>query len=174
MNIRHQLTTNRSKETWKIVQKYIGTSQEKFDELLDIFLGDDHKLNVSAGQCVSYCADKYPFLVVPHYERLLTNLERPKLHNSVKRNTIRILQNVDLPEDLLGLAAELCFSFLNDPNEAIATRVFSMSVCYNICVKEPELVPELIEILEYHLPHGSTGFKNRGNKILKKLRQIKA
>lgn len=172
MNILQTLQTNRSKEAWDAIANYIGTDQARFDTLLEIFLGDDPKLNVSAGQTISYCSDRHPELVVPHYRRLLTNLQKPKLHAAVKRNTVRMLQDADLPEDLLGLAAEICFTYLDDPKEAIAVRIFSMTVCYNICLKEPDLAHELKIILEDHIPHGSTGFKNRGKKILTKLKKI--
>ncbi len=174
MNIKETLQGERSKETWEKVARYVGSSSERFGDLLDVFLSDDPKMNVWAGQTVSYCADRYPIIVIPYYKRLLTHLQKPKLHAAVKRNVVRILQEADLPEDLLGLAAELCFTYLDDPKETIAVRVFSMSVCYNICVKEPELAPELKAILEDHIPHGSTGFKNRGKKILKKLNHLMA
>ncbi len=44
-----------------------------------------------------------------------------------------------------------------------------MTVLEKICRKIPELKPELRLIIEEQLPHGSAAFKNRGNRILKRL-----
>jgi hypothetical protein len=113
-------------------------------------------------------ADHKPELIIPYVERMLHNLDAPH-HDAVIRNTFRTLQNIDIPEELEGLAFEKAFNFLANPQNAIAIRVFAMSVCGNIAQKYPELKHELIPIIEEQLPYGSAGFKNRGIKVLKSL-----
>ena len=87
-------------------------------------------------------------------------------HNAVLRNTIRILEDIEVPEKYEGEIYQRCFVFLNDPDQPIAIRCFSMSVVFNIAKKYPDLKNELIASLELHMPYGSAGFKSRGNKIL--------
>jgi len=153
------------------VLKYIGNDETRFADLMDLFLGDEYRVTQRAAWVVGHTADHNPQLFQPYLRPLIENLQN-SVHDSIKRNTLRVLQDIDLPEDLLGLAADICFGFLNDPKEAVAVRVFSMTVCYNICVKEPELANELQLVIEEYLPHGTAGFKSRGKKILKLLDKL--
>ncbi len=98
---------------------------------------------------------------------IIQHLHKPDIHDAVKRNIVRILQNVEIPEEHYGEVADVCFTWLEDPNVAVAIRVFSMSVLWNICQKEPELMPELRATIEDWIDYSSTGFKSRGNKVLK-------
>ena len=75
----------------------------------------------------------------------------------------------EIEEGLEGEFAELCFAYICDPKEAIAVRSFSITVLYNICLKEPVLANELKMTLEDQMPHGSSGFKSRAKKTLKLL-----
>ena len=114
------------------------------------------------------CTDAFPELINPHLEKIILNLKSP-VSDAVKRNTIRTLQNIHIPDHLLGEAADILFNIMIDRNEAIAIRVFTMTTLYNICEREPDLANELKIIIEDQMPYGSTGFKNRGSKTIKKL-----
>ena len=120
---------------------------------------------------VTHCVEAHPWLIEKHLKPILENLQNP-VHDAVKRNTIRIIQSMDIPEELLGLTAELCFKFLNSGTEPVAIKAFSMTVLFNIVKKYPELKDELKMSIEDLLPYGSAGFKSRGRKILKSLEKI--
>lgn len=172
MDIRAALVQEHSREQAHKICDYIGGDQERFEVLLDLFINDEPRVVQRSAWVLSKCADRHPYLIQPHLRTLLENLKKEKIHDAVKRNTVRVLEKVDLPEDLLGLAADLCFDYLADPKEPIAVRVFSMTILYNICVKEPELSNELRLLIEEFLPHGSAGFKSRGKKTLKALKKL--
>ena len=174
MDLKAAILKEHSKAQALLIQQYIGSNQELFDELMTHFFSNEYRVTQRAAWVVSHCVDKYPFLIRPHLEKLVHNLGDKKIHVSVKRNTIRILQEVDVPEDLLGPLADYCFKFLLDPKEAAAVRIFSMTVLYNICKKEPDLANELKVVIQEFLPHGTAGFKSRGNKILKGLNKMLA
>jgi hypothetical protein len=101
---------------------------------------------------------------------LIHNLKRPGLHDAVKRNTVRLLQFISLPKSLQGVTAQVCFDLLQNRKEAIAVRVFAMTVLSNIAKDQPALKSELKIIIEDNLPYGSAGFVSRGRKILKELK----
>ena len=172
MDIRAEIIKEHSRSQAIKIAEYIGGDRAKFENLLTIFLNDEYRVVQRSAWVLVFCVKKYPFLIRPHLEALIKNLKKPKIHNAVKRNTVRVLEDVDIPEDLLGITAEICFDFLMDIKEPIAVRVFSMTILYNICVKEPELAHELKAIIEEHLPHGSAGFKSRGKKVLKGLEKL--
>lgn len=171
MDIKAALLQEHSKTQSLKIADYIGNSQERYDRLMELFLMEEYRVTQRAAWALQFATEAHPHLLDFHLRPVIENLQKP-VHDAVKRNTLRFLQFVDLPEDLLGLAADICFAFLDDPKEAIAIRVFAMTVCYNICLKEPELGNELRLIIEDHLPHGSAGFKSRGKKILKALKKV--
>ena len=96
-------------------------------------------------------------------------MQQPGVHDSVKRNVIRILQFIPIPDTLLGEVASVCFNYLASPNEPIAVRVFSMTVLANIAQKEPGLKNELRLTIERQLEHGSMAFCSRARRVMKML-----
>ena len=168
MDILKELEQNQSKALTLRIVNYIGKDKKRFDALATLFFSKDNRISQRASWPLGYCAIANPELIFPYLEQMVQNLENP-IHNAVKRNSIRILGEIDIPEPLLGTVADICFRFLDDPKEAIATRVFSMTVLLNITKKEPDLANELRIVIEDHYDHGSAGFKSRGRNILKAL-----
>jgi hypothetical protein len=172
MSFREELLKEHSKRHTVYLMKKIGPNQASFDVLIGLFLGDEYRVTQRASWVVSHCIDEYPWLIENHLRAIIENLQKP-VHVAVKRNTLRILQFIDIPEDLMGLTADLCFSFLNSGKETIAVKIFAMTVLFNIVKKYPELDYELKISIEEQMPFGSGGFKSRGKKILKALAKIR-
>ncbi len=171
MNLKTELLREHSKpQTMKIVA-YIGSDQSRFGELIVLVLGEDSKIAQRAAWTMSHCLETSPNLIIPHLKVLLENLRNP-VHDAIKRNTIRALDLIEIPEDLLGLVADICFEFLDSTKESIAIRVFSMTALFKVCQQEPELSSELKIIIEDHYPHGSAGFKSRARRILKGIAKL--
>ncbi|MEM6316043.1 MAG: hypothetical protein AAF960_00145 [Bacteroidota bacterium] len=173
MDLKAAILKEHSKAQAILVRDYIDADQSRFDELMTHFYGNEHRVTQRAAWIMMHCVEKYPFLLNKHLEKLVHNLQNKNLHVAVKRNTVRVLQDVELPEDLMGIAADCCFGYLLDPKEAVAVRAFSMTVLYNICKKEPDLSEELRLVIEEHLPYGTAAFQSRGKKILKALQKLR-
>jgi len=109
---------------------------------------------------------------MPYLPEMVANLKKPDLHAAAKRNTVRFFQEIEIPEALWGEVADVCFKFLENGEEAVAVRVFSMTVLLGIVKKVPELKDELKFLIEDQLPYGTAGFKHRGKKTLKALDKI--
>ena len=169
MDIKTALLEEHSKAQAMKIVRYIGSDQKRFDELLKLFLTNEYRISQRAAFSLGHACQARPYLIAPNLRLIIENLQDDTVHDAVKRNTVRILQDIDIPEDLLGLTADICFRYLNDPKVAVAIRVFSMSVLYNICKKEPDLSNELKLVIQDHYEHGTAGFKSRGKKILKQL-----
>ncbi len=168
MNLREAILKEHSKKQTLRIVKYIGTDQRRFDELVKLFLDKEYRVTQRAAWALSYCVAAHPPFIRRHLKKIILNLEN-SIHVAVKRNTLRILQFMKIPENLEGITADICFRFLNDQKEPIAIRVFSMSVLVNICKNHPELGKELKLSIEAQLPYSSAGFRSRANKILKLL-----
>lgn len=155
-----------------IVQTVIA-NPERLPELMDCFFHEEMRICQRAAWPVGKLGDQHAELLYPYLEDMLSAIKKPQ-HNAVIRNALRTFQFMDFPEEVEGRVFDVCLSLLMDHDSAIAIKVFSMTVCANICMKYPELSHELIPIIEEQLPHGSTGFKSRGVKLLKQLRKATA
>ncbi len=168
MNLREEILREHSKaQTLKIVN-YIGNDKERFAELMNLFLGNTYRVTQRAAWVVSNCAEAHPELIKPYLKRMLNYLSKP-VHDAVKRNTIRTLQDIAIPKKLQGKATDICFQFLCSNDETIAVKVFSMTVLHNLSKEHPDLKNELRIAIEEQMPYASAGFKSRGKKILKAL-----
>ena len=137
-------------------------------ELIDCFFSGDWRLSQYASWPVSKIADSHPHLLEPYIPEMIENLRQPA-HDAVVRNTVRIWQEMIIPNDLKGEIYTMCFEFLDDPKQPAAIRVFAMTVCTHIALDFEELATELSDVIQSHYDLGTAGFKNRAKKMLKKL-----
>jgi hypothetical protein len=169
MDLRKEILKEHSKvQTQKIVT-YIGNNAARFKNLVTVFLEGPYRVTQHAAWPLAICVEQHSALVTPHLVLLLKHLQKPGIHDAVKRNTIRLLQHIEIPKRLHGKVADLCFGYLSDNEENIAVRVFSMSVLEVITRERPELKRELQMIIEDHLPFASPGYLSRARKVLKKM-----
>ncbi|MBT8189310.1 MAG: hypothetical protein HKN67_06770 [Saprospiraceae bacterium] len=168
--IQQYLNQDQSKNGKNAVVSYVGSDQKRFAELMSYFFHEEWRYNQKAAWPLGYIGVEYPELIEPYHESLIEALKNPS-HDAVARNVLRIYEHIEIPEELEGILYELCFNYLLDTKQSIAIRVFSMTVLGRIAHRYPELVPELISVIEEFLPHGSAGFKSRGKKVLKRLRR---
>jgi hypothetical protein len=89
-------------------------------------------------------------------------------HDGMKRHSLRILSRHEIPETQTVQVINFCFKMLT-LFEAAAIKVHAMQILYTISQKVPEIKPELISAIELSVQEGSTGVKNRGFRMLKKL-----
>lgn len=145
---------------------YIGNSKSKFNKFIEEFKKSEDRDAQKLAWIIGTIVDTQPQLISPHVSSLLKKLKHP-CHAAVKRNVLRALDKINIQEDDLGLAAYIVFGLLDDPAETIAVRAFAMSILLKICTLEPELAPELIAMLELHIPSETAGFRSKANKIIK-------
>ncbi len=167
MKLRNEILKEHSKaQTVKIMQ-WIGDNQERFDELLELFIKDEYRVVQRAAWPLSYCVMEHPELIKNHFGKLINNLHKPGLHNAVKRNTIRLLQDINIPVKYQGEVMDICFNYISSPDEAAAVKAFSLSVLHNLSRTYPEILPEIKLLIEERWDSQAASFKSRANKILK-------
>ena len=171
MNLREEILKEHSKRQTDKIIRYIGDDQKKFNALVELFLKGENRITQRAGWPMSNIVIANPKLVKKHLKNLLLNLEKPKLHNAVIRNIFRLLQFVEIPKSLHGLATETCFRFFNDRKQRVAIQCFSMTVLANLAKIYPELKNELKLSIEAQLPFATAGFKARAKKVLREINQ---
>ena len=149
----------------KIVQ-WIGNDQEKFNALFNLFLNDEYRITQRASWSLSKCVETHPEFINKLLGKLISNLQKPNLHDSVKRNTIRLLQYVNIPKKYHGEVMHICFSYVEAPKEAVAIKAFSLTVLGRLAKDYPEILPEIKLLIEEQLPHQTAAFKSRAKKML--------
>ena len=165
-NLREAILKEHSKAQCSNIVQWVGTSQERFDELFHLFLHDEYRVVQRAGWPLSYCVIAHPEFIKKHWAALINNLQQPNLHNAVKRNSIRLLQDIDIPEKYQGPIMDLCFKYVESPTEAIAVKAFALTVLTNLAKQYPEIIPEIKLIIEDQSPCFTAALKVRAKKFL--------
>jgi len=169
VNLRETILKEHSKANCNRIVAWVGSDQKRFDELFDLFLHDEYRVVQRAAWPVSYCVIAYPKLIQKHFAKLFKYLKKSNLHEAVKRNSVRLLQDIDIPEKFHGDALNLCFDYIISPTEKPAVKAFSLTVLQNLSKIYPEIKQELKTIIEDRWDHESAAFKSRAKKILKDL-----
>lgn len=152
MNIGEALEAEHSKAQTIRIAGFVGDSKSRFRELAGFVLGSEPVLAQRAAWAVTQCAEEFPHLVFPHLQKLLENLRRKDLLDGVKRNTMKVAAELEIPDEYAGLAADVAFELLASPGEAVAVKVHSMSVLEQLCLREPALVEEFRMTLDELAP----------------------
>ena len=169
MNLREEILAEHSKAQRKKIVKWIGESQERFDELFHLFLEDEYRVVQRAAWPLSYSVIAHPVLVKKHFGKLVKNLHKPGIHDSVKRNTVRLLQFVQIPAKFHGEIMDLCFQYINAPTEPVAVKAFALTVLENLAKFYPDIRQEIKLVIEEKWEVESAAFRVRAKKILKNL-----
>jgi hypothetical protein len=167
INLRETLLTEHSKAQTNKIIKWIGNDQKRFDELFDLFLNDEYRVVQRAAWPLSYCVISHPQLIKKHFARLVKNMKKPGLGDSVKRNTVRLLQHIQIRGKFLGDIMNTCFDYLIDPKEKVAVKAFSLTILDNLSKQYPEIRQELKTIIEDRWDTETAAFRSRAKKILK-------
>jgi hypothetical protein len=168
MDLRETILAVHSKANAERIVKWIGSNQQRFDELFNLFLNDEDLVVQRAAWPMSYAVIANPQLIQKHFSKLLRNLEKPGRHVAVRRNTVRLLQDIPIPKKFHGEVMNICFDYISSPTEAVAVKAFSLTVLQNLSKQYPEIRQELKTIIEDRWEHETAAFRSRAKKILNK------
>ncbi len=167
MNLREELLKEHSKTQSHKIAFWAASDKSRINDLISLFLTDEYRVVQRAAWPISVIAEHNPLLILPYLDQLIRSATKSKAPIAVKRNVIRLLQFVEIPEQFQGDIMNLCFDFLANPNEAIAVRCFSMTVLYNLSKYYTDIKGELRAIIEDILEHSPTpALKARGRQVL--------
>jgi len=169
MNLREEIMREHSKEHALQVANYACSSPKHFAELINCFLDKEYRVAQRAAWSVSWAARKNPKMVMPHIGKLVAQLQRTDVHDAVIRNSVRVLEAIDIPEEYHGNVMNACFEFIEKTSTPAAIKAFSLTTLFRLSKYYPEIKPELKLIIEDRWDNESPAFKSRGRKILKAL-----
>jgi hypothetical protein len=167
MNLRNQILKEHTKQNCEKIIRWVGEDPARFTELFNLFLNDEYRVTQRAAWPLSYCVINHPELMQNNFEKLTSNLKKDHLPNSIKRNTVRLLQAIDIPEKHEGAIMEICFRYVESPAEPVAVKAFSLTILGKLAKKYPAIIPEIKILIEDQLPHQTAGFRTRAKRLLK-------
>lgn len=169
-NLKNLILEEHSKQQCDLVVKYIGNDKKRFAELMKIFFGDEPRLSQRSAWPMSYIVKDHPRLIEPYLNKLISNLGKKNLHNAILRNSVRLLQDIEVPVKYHGKLMDTCFNFIASPDIAVAIKAFSLTILQGLSKTYPEIKPELKVIIEERWEHETAAFHSRAKKIFKDLK----
>lgn len=167
-NLREQILKEHSKAQCTAIVNWVGASQKRFDELFHLFLNDEYRVVQRAAWSVCYCCIAHPKFIKNHWGSLLKNLQNPNLHNAVKRNTMRLLKEIAIPQKFKGQIMDCCFKYIENPTEAVAVKAYALTILTNLAKEYPEIIAEIKLLIDDQLPRQTAAFKVRAKVFLRK------
>lgn len=169
MIIREELEQEHSKEQALKIATYACSSKKNFKELMNCFMSDEYRIAQRAAWSVSWAAQKKPAMIVPYIKDLVVQMQRKDVHDAVVRNSVRILEAVEIPESFHGDVMNACFEFVTSNTTPVAVKAFALTTLFNLSKKYPEIKPELKLIIEESWDMETAAFRSRGRKILSQI-----
>ena len=169
MNIREEILKEHSKKQAEKIAAYVGNNKQRFNTLAKLFISGDYRITQRAAWIISSCAENHPSLILPHLSDFIEYAHNPP-HVAVKRNVVRVLSFIDIPENMEGKAFDFCLPLVTSVKEDIAVRAYAITVIGNIALKYPELRGEVCEILYMFRDDDSAALRSRSRKVLAKLK----
>jgi hypothetical protein len=169
MDIKEQLLVEISRINSDYIAAYINRDPKLFKELMDLVFESKHPIPMRASWVASIISDAYPDLLLPYVPKIISQLKNFD-HTGVRRNFLRYLATIDIPESIAGGLFDDCYNWLLSRDAPPAVKVHSMQIIYNISRNEPDLLKELSLILDELKHHESAAIRSRSNEIRKKIR----
>lgn len=169
MDIESEILREHSRRQADRIATWVGKDRKRLSQLMKLLLEGEYAVAQRAAWVAGICSDRHPEMVRPYLRRLVNRMQEPGVHDAVKRNVVRILQTADIPRELLGTVASICFDYLSDADTPIAVKACSMTVLCRIAKQEPELGRELRLVIEQQLPYGTGAIQSRARHVLRQL-----
>lgn len=156
-------------ENIELVSKELSRNPKEFDILMSLALRHPKQRSWRAAYLVDKIHDEVPEIVIPYLPAIIEKLPIEK-NASKRRHWLKLISMNSIDEQYFGLLFDYCIETFTSGKEAIAVRVHAMQILYNISEYEPDLKPEVLEIIQHELEYHSTaGIRSRGGKLATKL-----
>jgi hypothetical protein len=169
MNLRDEILKEHSKIHALKIANYACSSTKNFKALMQCFMSNEYRLAQRAAWSVSWAAQKKPAMITPYIKDLVAALQKENVHDAVKRNSVRVLEAIDIPEKFHGEVMNACFSFIETPSTPAAIKAFSLTTLFNLSKTYPEIKHEIKLIIEERWDTETAAFRARGKRILSSL-----
>ncbi len=171
-NLREMILEEHSRAQKQKIVGWINNDPERIALLFAIFFHDEHIVAQRAAWVVSELAASGPQLLRDYVPQLVRYLGDTQQHNAVRRNILKALQYMELPEITHAALLNTCFQYVADPKEYAAVRAFSLTILARMSRCYPDIKQELLLILEdMLLLEHKPSFRSRAKAVLRELKK---
>lgn len=107
----------------------------------------DQQKSMRAAWLMVHAAFEYPELVKKQLPYIIKLLHQSNLHTGTIRSSIRLFQELELPEKYCAPLFDICIHHTKNSAMPHAVRAFSINILGLICKKYPELKHEVLLVL---------------------------
>ena len=167
MYIQNVLETGRSKVMVKDILEYIGSDAERLAELMNLVLCDDETLSFNSSWVLYHALDVESLDFTPYTEPCIAPMMQPA-HPMIERGLLKMFRVLDCwPEDRFSELVDHMMATIMNTSSMIAAQALSMEALWKHLQPYPELVEELLIVVEEGMLYGSAGYKAKARKMLK-------
>ena len=148
---------------------YIGDDQEKFEQLMSLFFDGEPLIVQRSAWPVGIICSQNPSLFLPYLEKSMVYLQNPHVHDAVYRNLLKILMEIEIPEDFQAIIVDICLNFITIQNGPSGIKAFAIGILQEICKVHPELSLEIKYVLKERMEFEKSAFKSRANQFFKEM-----
>ena len=159
-----------SKHNAILIAEQVSTDNDKYDKLISIVFSNIEPIARRAVYAIDHTNDINQELILKYIDRI-TDFVLTKPNYSIMRSFLKLLSMNNIPKEKQGEILMLCTDYIFSEKVPAAVKVHCLQIFYNITDEEPDLKPELIQIIEDSFEFNSAGFRCRASKLMKRLRK---
>lgn len=169
MNIRLALEQDFSKNKINEIAEYACSKPIRFKKLMECFFDPYHRTVLAASWVLTKSIQSHKEMLEPYFPEIITQITNPNNAEHLIRNSLRILELIQIPETFHGIVMNTCFGFIEQPQAPIAIKAYSLTILFELSKTYPEIQEELKCIIEEKWGNETPAFKSRGRKILSQI-----
>jgi len=155
------------------LEAYIVGHPESFKQAIELAIADKQPYSWRAGWLSWSCMEKNDERVRKYVKGIVDSL--PKRNDNQQRELLKILEKMEIDEELEGLLFHNCVEIWEQTNKGPSVRLNALKIITKIARKHPALIPEVTLLLQGRLTDClsvrvnksinkmAQGFKNNGS-----------
>jgi hypothetical protein len=128
---------------------YFNSNPEQFNEAVRIALSGEQPQAWRAAWLLGHCMETNDKRIKNHIKSFIEVVKNNK-KDGYQREFLRILEKMDIDEDLEGYLFDACMDIWETINKIPSVRIYAFRILIKIAAKYPELLNELDFISQEH------------------------
>jgi len=167
-NFRDLLLKGNSRSYTDFVGDIVNKRPELLSELWEIYFSMEEPVSRRAAWIIDTASENKPGWVEPFLPELINKLPLFN-HDGLKRHALRMISRSDFPKGTEGELMKISFEWLLSPSESVAVKMYCIQILYRLSAKEPDILQELFDTIEFQMADGTPGFRGIGSKMMRKI-----
>ncbi len=138
-----------------------------FGTVFNGMLNDDPIIRMRAADAVEKITEKRPDYLKPHKTVLIQQVATIE-QQEVRWHVAQMILRLELSEEEWSSVTEILFGYLDDKSKIVQTS--AMQALADMAKRDESLLPRIVEVVEKLTKTGSAAVRNRGRKLLEKLK----